>query len=169
MRLYILEINSIQKISFLYAISTSEAIKKFQRIYTEYADQVPSHVREVQTNENVILDIRTGEVHCIGNNNMLRKCIDNLMYLNTPIKWIPLLELHQAVKPESVSITINKACLIKGSPKYNEVGITVWESILQVSLNDHIEFWNALKRFLHIQVLSVSELEQLIKIKGNIE
>ncbi|MDX5961087.1 hypothetical protein SIL04_26695 [Bacillus cereus group sp. BfR-BA-00331] len=165
MRLYILEIHFAQKISFLHARTITEAIKRFQRIYTQYAEQVPSHIREVHANETVILDIRTGEVHCIGDNNMLRKCIDNLMHLNAPIEWIPLLEIHQSVKPDLFSITIHKACLIKGSPQYSEVGITFWESILQVSLYDHREFWNALKRFLHIQVLSVSELEQLIKNK----
>ncbi|PFM59883.1 hypothetical protein COJ48_24560 [Bacillus cereus] len=71
--------------------------------------------------------------------------------------------LHQGVEPNSVSFTIQKGCLIKGNPQYNEVGIDVWGSILQVSLIDHGEFWNALKNFLHINVLSVFELEQLIK------
>lgn len=89
------------------------------------------------------------------------------MHLHAPIDLVPSLELHQAVEPNSVSFTIQKGCLIKGNPQYNEVGIDVWESILQVSLIDHEEFRNALKNFLHINVLSVFELEQLIKVKGN--
>lgn len=77
-----------QKISFLHAIYTKEAIKRLQRVYTQYAVQVPSHVREVHTNEKVILDIRMDEVHYIGDNNMLRKRIHNLMHLNALIKHV---------------------------------------------------------------------------------
>ncbi len=73
MRLYILEIHFAHKISFLYARTITEDTKKFQRIYTQYAEQVPFHVREVHANEKIIIDTGTGEVHCIGDNNMLRK------------------------------------------------------------------------------------------------
>lgn len=67
------------------------------------------------------------------------------MHLYTPIDWVPTLVLYQDVKTDPVSFTIHKACLKKGNPGYNEVG-------------------NAPKTFLHIQVLSVFELEQVIKV-----
>ncbi|TCW53037.1 hypothetical protein EC917_112160 [Bacillus thuringiensis] len=86
------------------------------------------------------------------------------MHLYTPIDWVPTLVLNQDVKADPVSFTIHKACFMKGTPEYNEVGMGVWKSVLQVSLDDHGEFWNALKTFLHIQVLSVLELEQVIKV-----
>ncbi|UYX55849.1 hypothetical protein M3Y14_33050 (plasmid) [Bacillus thuringiensis] len=165
MRLYILEINFVHKISFLHATSTSEAIARFQRIYTQYAEQVPSHVREVLENEKVIMDTRTGEIHCIGENSILKKCLDNLMHLHAPIEWVPTLVLHQAVKLDPVSFTIHKACLIKGSLEYNEGGMDVWENILQVSLDNHGEFWDALKGFLWIEIFSISELEKILKVK----
>ncbi|WP_255261891.1 hypothetical protein, partial [Bacillus thuringiensis] len=106
----------------------------------------------------------SGEIHCIGDNSVLKKCLENLMHLYTPIDWVPTLVLYQDIKADPVSFTIHKACLIKGNPEYNEVGMNVWKSALQVSLDDHREVWNALKTFLHIQVLSVFELEQVIKV-----
>ncbi|HDR4448833.1 TPA: hypothetical protein QCQ08_001440 [Bacillus cereus] len=167
MRLYILEIITAHKISFLNASSTETAIETFQGIYKQYAEQVPFHVREVHPSEKIIMDKMTGEIHCIGDNSILKKCLENLMHLHAQIDWVPSLELNQSVKPNPLSFTIDEACLVKGNPQYNEVGIDVWESILQVSLNDRGEFWNALKNFLNIDVLSVSELEGLIKVKEN--
>ena len=73
-------------------------------------------------------------------------------------------EHFQDIKANPVSFTIHKACLIKGNPEYNKVGMEGWKSALQVSLDDHREVWNALKTFLHIQVLSVFELEQVTKV-----
>lgn len=77
----------------------------------------------------------------------------------------PSFILHQDVKGDPVSFTIHKACLIEGSSEYNEVGIDVWKSVLQVSLDDHKEFWNALKVFLQIEIFSICELEQVLKVK----
>jgi hypothetical protein len=166
MHLYILEIHFIHKISFLHAKSITEAIKRFQRIYTQYAEQVPFHVREVHTNEKIIIDKRTGEVHCIGDNNMLTKCLENLMHLPTPINWVPLLKARQNIIQEPPVFIIDTVCLSKDNSLYNEIGIDMWENILQVSLNNHGEFWNALKGFLKIELLSVCEFEQYIKVKG---
>lgn len=166
MRLYILEINFAHKISFLHATSTSEAIKRFQRIYIQYAEQVPSHIREVHANEKVIMDTRTGEVHCIGDNIILKKCLDNLMHIHTPINWVPSLEVHQNIIQEPVSFIIDIACLNGDDPQYNEVGINTWENILQVSLHESEGFWNALKGFLQIEMVSIFELEQLLKVNG---
>ncbi|WP_414835574.1 hypothetical protein [Bacillus sp. Ba 3] len=154
MRLYILEITTEHKISFINATSIERAIEAFKRIYKHYKDHVPYYVRE----------IHPSEIHCIGDNSVLKKCLQNLMHLYTPIDWVPTLVLYQDVKADPVSFTIHKACLIKGNPEYNEVGMDVWKSALQVSLDDHREVWNALKTFLHIQVLSVFELEQVIKV-----
>ncbi len=42
----------------------------------------------------------------------------------------------------------------------------MWENILQVSLNNYGKFWNALKGFLQIEILSVCGFEQFIKVKG---
>ncbi|WP_242311700.1 hypothetical protein [Bacillus cereus group sp. BfR-BA-01331] len=167
MCLYILEIITDHKISFLNATSTETAIETFQGIYKQYAEQVPFHVREVHPSEKIIMDAITCEIHCIGDNSILKKCLENLMHLHAPIDWVPSLELNQTVKPNPLSFTIHEACLLKENPQYNEVGIDFWESILQVSLHDRGEFWNALKNFLNIDVLSVSELEGLIKVKEN--
>ncbi|WP_410994086.1 hypothetical protein [Bacillus cereus] len=165
MRLYILEITTEHKISFINATSIEKAIEAFKRIYKQYAEQVPFYVREIHPNEKIIIDTISGEIHCIGDNSVLTKCLENLMYLNTPIDWVPTLVLYQDVKTDPVSFTIHKACLIKGSPEYNEVGMDVWKSVLQVSLDDHEEFWIALKGFLQIEIFSICELEQVLKVK----
>ncbi|HFU7058148.1 TPA: hypothetical protein ACGN81_005248 [Bacillus cereus] len=165
MRLYILEITTEHKISFINATSIEKAIESFKQIYKQYAEQVPFYVREIHPSEKIIMDAINGEIHCIGDNSILKKCIENLMHLLAPIDWVPALVLHQAVKPDPVSFTIHKACLIKESPEYNEVGMDVWKSILQVSLDDPVEFWNALKRFLQIEIFSIFELEQVLKVK----
>ncbi|PIE91981.1 hypothetical protein CO726_29135 [Bacillus fungorum] len=154
--------------SFLYARTITEAIKRFQGIYTQYAEQVPFYIREVHTNEKIIIDTDTGEVHCIGDNNMLRKCLENLMHSHTPINWVPLLETHQNIIQEPPSFIIDTACLSKDSSLYNKIGIDMWENTLQISLYSHGEFWNALKRFLQIEILSVCELEQFIKGKRSL-
>ncbi|MBN9901107.1 hypothetical protein [Bacillus thuringiensis] len=164
MRLYILEITTEHKISFINATSIEKAIEAFKRIYKHYEEQVPFYVREIHPSEKIIMDTISGEIHCIGDNSVLKKCLENLMHLYTPINWVPTLVLYQDIKTDPISFTIHKACLIKGSPEYNEVGMDVWKSALQVSLDDHREVWNALKTFLHIQVLSVFELEQVIKV-----
>ncbi|KLA34168.1 hypothetical protein [Bacillus cereus] len=163
MRLYILEITTEHKISFINATSIERAIEAFKRIYKNYEDHVPYYVREIHPSEKIIMDTISGEIHCIGDNSVLKKCLENLMLLYTPIDWVPTLVLYQDIKADPVSFTIHKACLIKGNPEYNEVGMDVWKRVLQVSLDDHGEFWNALKTFLRIQVLSVQELEQIIK------
>lgn len=152
MRLYILEINFIQKISFLHAKSTSEAIARFQRIYTQYAEQVPNHVRELHDNEKVIIDTITGEIHCIGAPNIIKKCLDNLMHLHTPINRVPSVDIQHNIIQEPVSFIINPICLSEGNSQYNGVGIDTWE--------------NTLKEFLQIEILSVLELERLLKEKG---
>jgi len=164
MRLYILEITTEHKISFINATSIERAIEAFKRIYKHYEDHVPYYVREIHPSEKFIMDTISGEIHCIGDNSVLKKCLQNLMHLYTPIDWVPTLVLYQDVKTDTVSFTIHKACFMKGNPEYNEVGMDVWKSVLQVSLDDHGEFWNALKTFLRIQVLSVLELEQIIKV-----
>lgn len=146
------------------ATSIEKAIESFKQIYKQYAEEVPFYVREIHPNEKIIMDTKSGEIHCIGDNSVLKKCLENLMHLYTPIDWVPSLVLHQDVKADPVSFTIHKACFMKGNPEYDEVGMDVWKSVLQVSLDDHGEFWNALKVFLHIQVLSVFELEQAIKV-----
>ncbi|PEQ26440.1 hypothetical protein CN471_32355 [Bacillus thuringiensis] len=87
------------------------------------------------------------------------------MHLYTPIDWVPTLVLHRDIKADSVSFTIHKACLIQGSPEYNEIGMNAWKNVLQVSLYDHEEFWIALKRFLQIEIFSICELEQVLKVK----
>lgn len=164
MRLYILEITTEHKISFINATSIEKAIEAFKRIYKYYKEQVPFYVREIHPSEKIIMDTISGEIHCIGDNSVLKKCLENLMHLYTPIDWVPTLVLNQGVKTDPVSFTIHKACFMKGNPEYNEVGIDVWQSTLQVSLDDHREVWNALKIFLHIQVLSVFELEKVIQV-----
>lgn len=164
MRLYILEITTEHKISFIYATSIEKAIEAFKGIYKHYEKQVPFYVREIHPSEKLIMDTINGEIHCIGDNSVLKKCLENLMHLYTPIDWVPTLVLYQDEKADPVSFTIHKACFMKESPEYNEVGMDVWKSVLQVSLDDHGEFWNALKVFLHIQVLSVFELVQVMKV-----
>lgn len=164
MRLYILEITTEHKISFINETSIERAIEAFKRIYKHYEDHVPYYVREIHPSEKIIMDTISGEIHCIGDNSILKKCLENLMHLYTSIDWVPTLVLNQGVKTDPVSFTIHKACFMKGNPEYNEVGMDVWKSVLQVSLDDHGEFWNALKTFLRIQVLSVLELEQIIKV-----
>ncbi|EEL61573.1 hypothetical protein ACSYR0_00945 (plasmid) [Bacillus cereus] len=164
MRLYILEITTEHKISFINAPSIERAIEAFKRIYKHYENHVPYYVREIHPSEKIILDTISGEIHCIGDNSVLKKCLENLMHLYTPIDWVPTLVLNQDVKTDTVSFTIHKACFMKGNPEYNEVGMDVWKSVLQVSLDDHGEFWNTLKTFLHIRVISVFELEQEIKV-----
>lgn len=154
------------KISFLYAKSTDEAIERFAKIYKQYAGQVHAHVRGVHEHEKVIMDTKTGEVHCIGDNLMQRKCLDNLMYSHTPINWVPSLKFHQNTMQESVSFVIDTACFSKGDPQYNEDGINTWENILQVSLHESEKFWDALKGLLQIEILSVCELERFLKVTG---
>lgn len=163
MRLYILEITTEHKISFINATSIEKAIEAFKRIYKHYEEQVPFYVREIHPSEKIIMDTISGEIHCIGDNSVLKKCLENLMHLYTPIDWVPSLVLHQDLKADPVSFTIHKASLIKGNPEYNEVGMDVWKNVLQVSLDNHEEFWIALKNFLHINVLSAYELERLFK------
>ncbi|MEK5115228.1 hypothetical protein [Bacillus sp. FSL R5-0677] len=165
MRLYILEITTEHKISFINATSIERAIEAFKKIYKHYEDHVPYYVREIHPSEKIIIDTISGEIHCIGDNCVLKKCLENLMHLHAPIDWVPTLVFHQDVKPNPVSFTIHKACFIKGSPEYNEFGMDVWENILQVSLDDHGEFWNALKLFLQIEIFSICELEQVLKVK----
>lgn len=75
------------------------------------------------------MDTISGEIHCIGDNSVLKKCLENLMHLYTPIDWVPILVLHQDVKADPVSFTIYKAYLIKGNPEYNKVGMDVWKSL----------------------------------------
>ncbi|PEY91610.1 hypothetical protein [Bacillus cereus] len=165
MRLYILEITTEHKISFINATSIEKAIEAFKRIYKHYEEQVPFYVREIHPSEKIIMDTISGEIHCIGDNSVLKKCLENLMHLYTPIDWVPTLVLYQDIKTDPISFTIHKECLIKGSPEYNEVGMDVWKSALQVSLDDHEEFWIALKGFLQIEIFSICELEQVLKVK----
>ncbi|WIK98708.1 hypothetical protein QPL86_28505 (plasmid) [Bacillus bombysepticus] len=165
MRLYILEITTEHKISFTNATSIERAIEAFKRIYKHYEEQVPFYVREIHPSEKIIMDAISGEIHCIGDNNVLKKCLENLMHLYTPIDWVPTLVLHQDVKIDPVSFTIHKGCLIKGSPEYNEFGMDAWKSVLHVSLDGHQEFWIALKEFLQIEIFSICELEQILKVK----
>ncbi|AAM25986.1 hypothetical protein DJ46_5794 (plasmid) [Bacillus anthracis str. Vollum] len=47
MRLYILEITTEHKISFINATSIEKAIEAFKRIYKHYEEQVPFYVREI--------------------------------------------------------------------------------------------------------------------------
>ncbi|PFZ93858.1 hypothetical protein [Bacillus wiedmannii] len=167
MRLYILEITTEHKISFINATSIERAIEAFKRIYKHFKDHVPYYVREIHPSEKIIMDTISSEIHCIGDNSVLKKCLENLMHLHAPIDWVPTLVFHQDVKPDPVSFTIHKACLIQGSAEYSEIGMDAWQSVLQVSLDDYGQFWYALKNYLHIDVLSISELERLIKIKAN--
>ncbi|MHA4260343.1 hypothetical protein LS996_28620 (plasmid) [Bacillus cereus] len=165
MRLYILEITTEHKISFINATSIEKAIEAFKRIYKHYEEQVPFYVREIHPSEKIIMDTISGEIHCIGDNSVLKKCLEHLMHLYTPIDWVPTLLLYQDIKADPVSFTIHKACLIKGNPEYNEVGMDVWKGALQVSLDDHREVWNALRNFLHIRIISFDTLEQLVNVK----
>ncbi|EJR26834.1 hypothetical protein IIG_05157 [Bacillus cereus VD048] len=123
MRLYILEITTEHKIGFINATSIEKAIEAFKRIYKHFAEQVPFYVREIHPSEKIIMDAINGEIHCIGDNSILKKCLENLMHLHAPIDWVPSLEFNQAVKPDPVSFTIHEACLLIGNPQYNEVGI----------------------------------------------
>ncbi|MGG4069126.1 hypothetical protein [Bacillus tropicus] len=41
----------------------------------------------------------------------------------------------------------------------------VWKSVLQISLDNHEEFWNALNGFFWIEIFSIYELEQVLKVK----
>lgn len=165
MRLYILEITTEHKISFINATSIEKAIEAFKRIYKHYEEQVPFYVREIHPSEKIIMDTISGEIHCIGDNSVLKKCLENLMHLHAPIDWVPTLVIYQDAKVDPVSFTIHKACLIQGSPEYNEIGMDAWKNVLQVSLYDHEEFWIALKRFLQIEIFSICELEQVLKVK----
>ncbi|MBE7099815.1 hypothetical protein [Bacillus cereus] len=165
MRLYILEITTEHKISFINATSIEKAIETFKRIYKHYEEQVPFHVREIHPSEKIILDTINGEIHCIGDNSTLKKCLENLMHLHAPIDWVPTLVFYQDAKLDPVSFAIHKACLIQGSTEYNEIGMDAWKSVLQVSLDDHEEFWIALKGFLRIEIFSIFELEEVLKIK----
>ena len=133
MRLYILEITTEHKISFINAASIEKAIEAFKRIYKHYEDKVPFYVREIHPSEKIIMDTISGEIHCIGDTSVLKKCLENLMHLHAPIDWVPTLVFHQDVKSDPVSFAIHKRCLIKGSPEYNEVGVDTWKSVLQVS------------------------------------
>ncbi len=42
----------------------------------------------------------SGEIHCIGDNSVLKKCLENLMHLHTPIHCVPTLVLYPDVKAD---------------------------------------------------------------------
>lgn len=64
---------------------------------------------------------------------------------------------------------IDRVSLNEGDPRYNELGINTWKNILQVPLHEPERFWNALKGFLQIEICSILELQQLLKIKSKRE
>ncbi|PEB54535.1 hypothetical protein COO03_04630 [Bacillus sp. AFS098217] len=162
MGIFVFENTIENKTSFVKAPSQQEAVKLFKRIYSHLSVYIPSLVREILPEEKIVLDDKTGELHCIGDNNKANDCLLNLMCFYSPVDWVPPIHTCEVEEHESLSFSVHSSCFEEDNEGYNEEGIKAWEHVLRVKLDNDSAFWNALQRFLHIRMVSISALEKLV-------